>query len=801
MKLVIVGGVAGGASAAARARRLDEKAVITVFERGDYISFANCGLPYHIGGAIPSRESLLLMTPRKFLKRFNVDFRTRHEVASVDTGNRTVTVRDMEGDRTFTEPYDALILSPGSTPIVPPIPGADNGKVLVLWTVPDMDAIMDRIRTGARRAVVVGGGFIGVETAENLVQAGLETTLIEREPWILPFLDPEMTSPLTRALGEGGVKLLTGSTVEAFEETDGGLSVMVQGAAPVMADLVVLAAGVRPNGELASRAGLATGPNGAIMVDQYLRTGDPSVYAVGDAVQTVHPILGERLTIPLAGPANRQGRIAAENALGGSVPCPGTLGASVVKVFHMTAAAAGASETQLARRGIPHRKIYLHPPSHASYYPGSARLSMKVVFSPEGLLLGAQAVGEDGVDKRMDVLATAIRGGMTVRDLTGLELCYAPPYGSAKDPVNYAGYVGCNVLDGLTRQVHVHDIPDDAFLLDVREPEEWELGSIPGSTHIPLDSLRGKLGKIPGDRPVVVFCSQGQRAYSAERMLVQSGYDAFNLAGGYMTWRMFHPEAARTAAPATKADEHGEGFEPHAVVEASGMQCPGPLVQVSRAMKELSPGQVLLARATDRGFRSDLPAWCASTGNTMVSFSEDKGVFTALVRKGSAAPEPPSGSAVKRTTLVLFSGEMDRNLAALIIATGFASLGHQVAVFCTFWGLSILRKENPPRVRKGFLDRMFGAMIPRGPRRLALSRLHMMGAGTAMMKHVMRTKNVDSLPDMLARAMEMGVVFQACEMSMGVMGITREELLDGVETAGVGTFAALAEKSAATLFI
>lgn len=799
MKLLIVGGVAGGASAAARARRLDENAEIIVFERGDYISFANCGLPYHIGGAIPSRDSLLLMTPEKFLKRFDVAFRTGHLVTSIDPAGRTVSVLDMKKNESYSESYDSLILSPGSTPIVPPIPGRDHRDVLVLWTVPDMDAIMDRVRAGARRAVVVGGGFIGVETAENLVTAGLETTLVEKEPWILPFLDPEMTAPLTRALSEGGVRLLAGSTVEAIEEAEKGLRVMIQGAAPVNADFVVMAAGVRPNGELAAAAGLNTAANGAIIVDEFLRTSSPHIYAVGDAVQTVHPVLGERMSIPLAGPANRQGRTAAENALGGSAVCPGTLGASVVKVFDMTAASVGASETQLTRRGIPHEKVCIHPSSHASYYPGSARMSMKVLFSPDGVVLGAQAVGEDGVDKRIDVLATAVRKGLTVRDLTALELCYAPPYGSAKDPVNYAGYVGCNVLDGLTRQVHVHDIPPDAFLLDVREPEEWELGTIPGSTHIPLDTLRQRLGEVPRNRPVVVFCAQGQRAYSAERMLRQKGYDVSNLSGGYLTWRMFHPETHRPSptpeAPPAKKDEAD------AVVDASGLQCPGPLVQVSRAMKELAPGAVLLARATDRGFRSDLPAWCASTGNTFLGMTEEKGVFTARVRKGGAETHAPGSKDSKRTTMVLFSGDMDKNLAALIIATGFASLGHQVTVFCTFWGLSILRREKPPRVKKGFLEKMFGMMLPTGPRRLALSKLHMMGAGTAMMKHVMRSKGVDSLPDMLSRAQQMGVVFQACEMSMGVMGITPGELIPGVETAGVGTFASLAEKSAATLFI
>lgn len=480
--------------------------------------------------------------------------------------------------------------------------------------------------------------------------------------------------------------------------------------------------------------------------------------------------------------------------------CPGTLGASIVKVFNITAASAGASEAQLARRAIPFEKIYLHPSSHASYYPGSAKINMKLVMSPGGVVLGAQAVGEDGVDKRIDVLATAIRKGLSVRDLTELELCYAPPYGSAKDPVNYAGYIGCNILDGLSRQVHVHDIPPDAFLLDVRESEEWELGSIPGSTHIPLDSLRHRLGEIPLDRPVVVFCAQGQRAYSAERMLRQKGYDVKNLSGGFTTWSMFHPPSQRVAG-AARQTAAAPAVEADAVVDASGLQCPGPIVQVARAMKELAPGKVLKAVATDRGFRSDLPAWCGSTGNTLLSMTEEKGVFTALVRRGGTEAPRKTEEPNKRTTMVLFSGDMDKNLAALIIATGFASLGHKVTVFCTFWGLSILRKQNPPKLRKTLLEKMFGMMLPRGAKRLALSKLHMMGAGTAMMRHVMRSKGVDSLPVMLSRAMEMGVVFQACEMSMGVMGIAKEELLDGVETAGVGTFASLAEKSAATLFI
>lgn len=802
MKLVIVGGVAGGASAAARARRLSETAEITVFERGDYISFANCGLPYHIGGVIPSRESLLLMTPRKFLRRFNVSFRTGHTVTSIDRENRLVTVEDRERGVTFTHGYDALILSPGSTPLVPRIPGAELEGVLVLWTVPDMDAIMARIRGGAKRAAVVGGGFIGVETAENLREAGLETTLIEREDSILPFLDPEMTTPLSAALSEGGVRLLTGSTVERIEKVGSGLLVHIQGQSSVPADLVVMAAGVRPNGELASGAGLETSSDGAIIVDRHLRTADPRIFAVGDGIQTHHPVLGEPMTIPLAGPANRQGRIAAENALGASVVCPGTSGSSVVKVFRLTAAATGATETRLTRRGIPHDRLYLHPSSHAAYYPGSARISMKVLFDREGRILGAQAVGEDGVDKRIDVIASAMQAGVSLPDLADLELCYAPPYGSARDPVNYAGCIGGNVLKGLTSQVHPESIPPDAFLVDVREPEENELGSIPGSVHIPLDTLRQKLDRLPGDRPVVVFCAQGQRAYIAERMLRQKGFDARNLSGGYLTWKMFNPErSAMDPRFQTREDSPVEEHDAHAVVDATGLQCPGPLVRVATAMKDLNPGQTLLVTGTDRGFRSDLPAWCRSTGNTLLSMKEEKGLITAMVRKGAGGKTAGGAPGEKRATMVLFSGDMDRNLAALIIATGFASLGHSVTVFCTFWGLSILRRDNPPRIRKNFLEKMFGAMIPRGGKRLALSRLHMMGAGSAMMRHVMKSKNVDSVPEMLAEAMGLGVVFQACEMSMGIMGIRKEELIDGVETAGVGTFAALSEKSAATLFI
>ncbi len=545
MKLLIIGGVAGGASAAARARRVDESAEIILFERGEHISFANCGLPYHIGEAIPNRDSLLIMTPARFKARTGIEVRVRHEAVAIDPDAKTITVLDHAKGIRYAESFDRLILSPGASPVVPDIPGIGDPAVAMLWTLDDMDRIKARVDAGIRRAVVVGGGFIGLELAECLRDRDVEVTIVEMSPQLLPPLDPEMASPLAVEMEKHGVRLLLGAAVAALRRTgvpdDSGtteLTVELADGRSFTTELVVLAIGVRPNSELAKSAGLAVGAHGGILVDEKLQTSRPGIYAVGDAIQ-VSDSLGRPAQIPLAGPANRQGRIAADNALGGAGTYRTTYGTSVVKLFGLTAAATGASEKALMAAGTPHEKIYLNPFSHATYYPGAEMMHLKLLFSREGGILGAQITGRGGVDKRIDVLATAMQAGLTVYDLQALELAYAPPYGSAKDPVNFAGFVAANVLSGKSDLAHADALPPDALLLDVREPAEFAAGAIPGATLMPLGTVRERFAELPRDREIVAYCAVGIRGYLAERILKAHGFKVRNLSGGITTWKLF----------------------------------------------------------------------------------------------------------------------------------------------------------------------------------------------------------------------------------------------------------------------
>lgn len=543
MKLVIVGGVAGGASAAARMRRLDEKAEIVLFERGENVSFANCGMPYHMGGVIVEREKLLVMPAARFKGRLAVDLRLRHEVTAIDRAAHTVRVVNLVTGETFSESYDKLLLATGSAPLRPALPGIDDPDVLTLWTMSDMDAIKLRAEGEMRRAVVVGGGFIGLEAAENLRHYGVAVTLVELLPQVLPTLDPEMAKALQAELAENGVELRLATAVEGFERTEKGqLAVRLRGGESLETDLVVLSVGVRPNSELARSAGLQVGERNGIVTDGSLRTDDPDIYAVGDAIQVTDPVLGVPTQIPLAGPANRQGRMVADVIAGRPVtPYRGTWGTSIVKVCRLTAASVGLTEKALKRAGAAYEKIYIHPFSHATYYPGAQQMRLKLLFTREGRMLGAQVVGGEGVDKRIDVLATAMQAGLGVAELERLELAYAPPYGSAKDPVNFAGYVAGNVLSGDTVPAYADALPTGACLLDVRDPGEWESGTIPGALTIPLGQLRQRLSELPRDRTVVAYCAVGLRGYLAERILRQNGFDVRNLSGGIATWRLFQP--------------------------------------------------------------------------------------------------------------------------------------------------------------------------------------------------------------------------------------------------------------------
>jgi NADPH-dependent 2,4-dienoyl-CoA reductase/sulfur reductase-like enzyme/peroxiredoxin family protein/rhodanese-related sulfurtransferase/TusA-related sulfurtransferase len=822
-KVVIVGGVAGGASCAARLRRLDDAAEIVMLEKGPYISFANCGLPYHVGGVIDKRDKLLLQTPESFRARFNVDVRVNSEVTSIDRRQKTVTV-SRDGAE-YVESYDVLVLSPGSTPVVPDLPGADNPRVMPLWNIPDMDRIIAALKQDeARTAVVVGGGFIGLEMAENLRLAGLSVTLVEMMDQVMPSIDFEMAQMLHKHLADNGVKLALGERVERFEEKDGGVSVVTDKRA-VPADIVILAIGVKPNSALAKDCGLDVGARGGIVVDESLKTSDESIYAVGDAVETENFITHERAMIPLAGPANKMGRMAADNICGMNRKYRGTQGASVAKVCDMTVASTGLNERQLKAAGKKLNEDYkvtlIHPLSHAGYYPGGLPLSLKLLFAKtDGRVLGAQAVGYKGVEKRVDVVATAIRFGATVYDLEELELCYAPPYSSAKDPVNMAGYSAENILSGAVDNVtfgELADLPADTVLLDVRTPAEVAMGAIPGSVNIPVDSLHGRLDTLDRSKAYVVYCAVGIRAYIAARMMLQNGFAGVrNLAGGYTTYRV----ASRDySTPPEAADKEGEREvnedktvpmaakkEPDTItVNACGLQCPGPVIKLYEAMIAAETGDVINITSTDPGFFSDAAAWCARTRNTYLKGEKLDDSFAVWIKKGCEGESATTGacmaSAGDDKSIIVFSGDLDKALASFIIANGAAAMGRRVTMFFTFWGLNILRRSERVKVKKSFIERMFGAMMPRGTGKLTLSKMNMLGMGSKMMKGIMKKKNVASLDELIAQAKKSGVKLVACTMSMDVMGIREEELIDGVELAGVASYLGAAEQSDTNLFI
>ncbi|MCL2107498.1 MAG: FAD-dependent oxidoreductase [Oscillospiraceae bacterium] len=538
-KIIIVGGVAGGATAAARLRRLDEHAEIIMFERGEHVSFANCGLPYHIGGAVAGRGDLLLQTPESFRRRFRVDVRPRSEVLSIDRAARTVTVKDRQTGETYCEAYDKLLLSPGGAPIRPPMEGIDSRRVFTLRNVADMDRVKAFItETRPRGAAVAGGGYIGIEMAENLKLAGLDVSIIEMSDQVLAPLDFDMACDVHRHLWRKGIALYLNNGLRKITEHSGGLSLELQNGA-LEADMLILAVGVRPESRLAKEAGLELNRLGGIVVDKHMRSSDPDIYAVGDAVEITDPVTGQAAMVPLAGPANKQARVAADNIRGIASEYAGTQGSAVVKVFDMTAASTGINEKNARRLGLEYDKVFLWLPGHAGYYPGAKSMSMKVIFERgSGRILGAQIVGFDGVDKRCDLLAVAVRAGMTAHDLTQWELCYAPPYSSAKDPVNMAGYAIENVLTGKVKNFHWHEadaLPRDGgvTLLDVREPYEFAQGSMEGFVNVPLDSLRERMGELDKSRPVYLHCHSGMRSYIAARILTQHGFDAYNLSGGY----------------------------------------------------------------------------------------------------------------------------------------------------------------------------------------------------------------------------------------------------------------------------
>jgi NADPH-dependent 2,4-dienoyl-CoA reductase/sulfur reductase-like enzyme/peroxiredoxin family protein/TusA-related sulfurtransferase/rhodanese-related sulfurtransferase len=749
----------------------------------------------------------------------NLDVRVGHEARGIDRQRHSVQIVELATGREYEESYDKLVLAPGAVPIRPKLSGIDHPRVCVLRNIEDMDLIKGVVDGGARKAVVIGGGYIGVEMAENLRERGLEVELVEMADQIIPPLDREMARDLEVHMRDHGIKLHLGLAAAGFKDQAGQVVVELTNAVVIPADIAILAAGVRPDTTLARSAGLTLGPRGGIQVDAHMRTSDPDIFAAGDAVEVIDTVTGVPSLIPLAGPANRQGRIAGENICGRDTTYSSTQGTAVVKVFDMTGGGTGASEKGLKRAGRAYQKIYLHPSGHAGYYPGSAQMHIKVLFEPgSGKLLGAQVVGYDGVDKRLDVFATAIRAGMTIDQLQHLELAYAPPYASAKDPVNMAGFIGDNLLRGDLALWYAEEFPaktSDGMILDVRSSQEYELWHIPGAVNIPLGKLRSQLDKIPRDRMVYLYCKVGFRSYLAYRLLSQRGFAKLaTLAGGSLTFCSVHEESACNDPVSHAKPQPSLSYaeEPKVVVassgktvevDCSGLQCPGPLKRLHDEMAKLLPGDQLKMSATDPGFFKDAPAWCQRNGQQVLNIQKNGPRIDVLIRKSGTVGQQGGVVAAKRDkkTFVIFSNDLDKVMAGFVMANGALAMGSEVSMFFTFWGINALRKPSSPPTPKGVLDSMFGWMMPKGPEALTLSKMNMMGMGTAMMKMVMKQKNVDSLPALMGAARMAGAKFVVCSMTMDVMGIKPEELIDGVEFGGVATFLGEADQSNMTMFI
>jgi len=824
-KIVIVGGVAGGASTAARLRRMDEDSEIIMIERGEYISFANCGLPYYIGGTIEERDNLLLQTPEDMNARFNIDVRVKNEVISIDKEKQEITIKNLDNNEEYKERYDVLVLSPGSTPLRPPIKGIDAENIFSLWNIPDTDKIKSYMDTKKpKRAAVIGGGFIGLEMAENLYDKGLEVSIIEMADQVMAPVDYEMAQIAHNHIRSKNVNLVLEDGVKEFiNNNDGSTTVVLQSGDKIETDMIILSIGIRPNSELAKSAELETNKRGGIIVDEYLKTSDNNIYALGDVVEIIDFNTKNKTMVPLAGPANKQGRIVANNIAGRYEKYEGTQGTSIAKVFDLTIASTGINEKTLKKNDLKYKEDYfvalIHSKSNAGYYPGAIPMTIKLIFDRNGKVLGSQIVGYNGVDKRIDVIATAIRFNGTIYDLKKLELAYAPPYSSAKDPVNMAGFTAENILKGDVDVINYDEIEDldmsNTIILDVREDIERQLGFINNSINIPVDELRNRLNELDKDKTIVVYCAIGVRGYIATRILKQNGFkNVMNLNGGYSTFSCMDCNDDNCSAEACGTDvnydeagnlETTEDTERKTVkLNACGLQCPGPIMQVFNKMKELEDGDILEVKATDPGFMSDIKTWAERTGNTLLSTKKEENSFLAILKKGSTAVKTQNKQVInpkEDKSMVVFSGDLDKAIASFIIANGAASMGREVTMFFTFWGLNILRKDEKVETDKGFMDKMFAKMMPRGSKKLGLSRMNMAGMGSKMIRKVMNDKNIDSLEELIKKAQENGVRIVACAMSMDVMGIKKEELIDGVEIGGVANYLGAAENSDVNLFI
>lgn len=808
-KVLIVGGVAGGASTAARLRRLDENLEIIMFERGEYVSFANCGLPYHIGGVIQNRESLLIQTPESLKARFNLDVRVNSEVVGVNGKDKKVKVKTKNGEE-YEENFDFLVLAPGAKSILPVVKGIENKKIFTLRNINDMDKIKAEIKNyNVKKATVVGGGYVGIETAENLKHLGIDTTLIEAVPHILASFDSEISNILEYELINNGINLLTSEKVIEFQEDKDEVIIKLESGKSVAADMVILSIGVNPDTKFLQNSGINLGERGHILVNEKLETNIDGIYALGDSIIVKNYITNQDVAIPLAGPANRQGRIVAGNIVGRNEKYKGSLGTAIIKIFELTGASTGLNERSLKQLNIPYEKVYLHPNNHATYYPEATAISIKALYNKENRqILGAQAVGISGVDKFIDVIAISIKFKATIDDLTELELAYAPPFLSAKSPANMLGFIGQNIEDNLLEQVFMKDLENynekETIILDVREKLELISGKLNDSINIPLSELRKRYTELPKDKEIWTYCAVGLRGYIASRFLTQKGYKVKNLAGGI---KIEEKELIKTQEETFSNKENSDYNvdKEDEYLDLSGLSCPGPLVKIKEKIDKLQGSEKLKVKVSDSGFYNDIQAWSKVTKNSLLSLDKKDGLTYATLQKGQASKvvvkeqENVIIEDNSNMTMVVFSGDLDKAIAAFIIANGALTMDKKVTMFFTFWGLSILKKKN--LAKKSFIEKMFAMMLPKNSQDLPVSKMNFFGIGAKMIRSVMKKKNIMSLEELMKKAKDLGVNITACTMSMDVMGISKEELIDGINYGGVGQYLGETEKSNNNLFI
>lgn len=792
MKVIIIGGGACGASCATRLRRLDENCEITILERTNEVSIANCGLPYYCSDVISDRDKILVSNPERFKNMFNINVQLNCEVVEINRNEKYVLTQNNEKFY-----YDKLVLAQGANPIRPNLEGIDNKNIFTVRTLADADKIKDYVaKNDIKNAVVVGGGFIGVEMAENLAHLGIDTKLVELADQILAPVDYEVACFAQNEMRANGVELILSDGVKSFSENE----IELTSGRKIPSDIVILSIGVKPETTLAQKAGLEV--NRGIKVNDCMQTSDADIFAGGDSVEVKSFVSGEDVLIPLAGPANRQGRIIADNIFGINSVYKKSQGTSVLKVFDYTVAAVGYNEKLLKREGIPYWKILTFGNSHAGYYPDATSTFYKLLFNNEGKILGAQAVGQEGVEKRIDVISSVMRNGGNIQDLLDSELCYAPPYSSAKDPVNILGMCADNVLRGFVKPAYYEDI-EGSFVVDVRIPASYNTKTIDGAVNIPLASLRERAGEIPTDKKVILVCDSGYTSYLASRILIQKGFNnVYSLMAGMKLYKEIQRDKENKVTKKMSVQAIAKSSENILKVDACGLSCPGPIMKLAENISNIQDGDVLEISSTDKGFYADVEAWCNSTNNTLLNLDNKDKKIVATIQKGQAISQNQNKQLPTKhaQTIVVFSNDLDKALAAFIIANGAKASGYDVTLFFTFWGLNILRKENV-NVKKSFIDKMFGFMMPKGADKLTLSKMNMGGVGSMMMKWVMKNKNISTLKELIIQAQANGVKFIACQMSMDVMGIKKEELIDGVEIGGVAKYIAESSNSNSNLFI